>query len=196
MTDKKVKKEPTDIENYFIEASYTRAHIIGRVVMLESMMDIFLSTHFCKTKSLQNEIMEIIFGTLKISTDSKRDAMNAIMNKHHKEFLKNNKFFNTDVQNIIAQRNIFAHYPIFDFGKGLSLYKLDKTISFLKFRNSKEMVSYTKKDIEYWFKKITDNTKLLVDLIKTMEQVRAFPLTFQRIALPKKVTNGKESYFK
>ena len=85
----------TDLQNFFIEASYTRAHIIGRVVLLESMIEIFLSTHFCKTKQLQDEIMETVFATLKITLDNKRDTMHAIMKKHYKEFLNKNKSFNS-----------------------------------------------------------------------------------------------------
>ena len=75
------------------------------------------------------ESLEMIFSTTKITFDSKRDIFNAILNKNlaDKEYAKE---LNSDLQKIIEERNVFAHYKADLSQEGIELFKKEKQLGF------------------------------------------------------------------
>ena len=132
-------------------------------------MAAFLAKHFCKTKKLQTQILETIFATTKITFDYKRDAINAIMLKDYKNFISENKSFNSDLQEIAKQRNIFAHYPINHLKKGKELFKKNGIVTFIKFKNSTDFEAYDIDSVNKFLKKVSDVTLALINLLDTMK---------------------------
>ena len=156
-------------KDFHDNSALMRGHVLSKVIVLETMMGAFLSKHFCKTKKLQTQILETIFATTKITFDSKRDAINAIMIKDYKKFLEENKHFNSDLQEISKQRNIFAHYPLNTLEKGKELFKKNKIVTFIKFKNSTDFEAYDIDSVNRFLKKVSDVTLAIINLLDTMK---------------------------
>ena len=153
---------------YFETAAKMRGHVLNRVITLETIMGVFLARHFCKTPKLQRQILETIFATLKITFDNKRDAINAIITTDYKFFLLKYPKFNSNLQEIAKQRNIFAHYPLYENGKGLEFFEKNEIVTFYKFKNSTDFEAYTEKSINEFLKMVNNTTEALLDLLKSV----------------------------
>ena len=136
-----------DLCNLIIYIKEITGDVLTTVISLETVMNQFLAKHFCgHSEEKLTESIEMIFSTTKITFDNKRDIMLAIMLKHHgsKKYAQQ---LNKSLQKIIEHRNIFAHHQFDSSPKAIALFRNNKTIQFLKYKNAEIPEPYTTEDI-------------------------------------------------
>jgi hypothetical protein len=120
-----------------------RGAIIQNCIIVERVLDEFLSGYFCKG-DLKEELMTFLLCTERINFRGKADIFKLIIDKkENKErfakFKKENPNIHKDINDyVIEERNIFAHY-LFDSTDGYNeRYQNEKKIRFIKFKVSKD----------------------------------------------------------
>lgn len=124
---------------YVYHASRTRGFLINHIILLERMMDKFISQYFCNIPDKALELMDMILATKRITFEYKAQVLRAILDKLYPQNKKENTQLATDFQYIAEQRNMLAHFfldnspdIIKEFEKGSGsfiLLKIDKTRS-------------------------------------------------------------------
>jgi hypothetical protein len=153
------------VNELFDYATTTRGMILNQTIMLERAIDEYLCLHFCQTKIKRTELMDLIFGTERMSFDIKRNIFKILSNRYHTDFIKDNPTINSDIKQIVETRNIFAHYlldstenGIKEFAKGTGL------IGFIKFNNKRVIKQYNVKGIANHLQMIDSYIEKLISL--------------------------------
>ena len=125
-------KKDTDIKELTF---YLRGMVLELTIALERNIDRYLTQHFCRNEKTENELTEMFFFTEKTTLGAKKDVLFLLLDKYHKDFLKDNPTFKTRLDNLIPHRNIFAHLEI-DYSK-MDANDLNFKIIFNKFKGGK-----------------------------------------------------------
>jgi hypothetical protein len=120
-----------------------RGSVIQNCVMVEKIMDEFISGYFCK-ENLKEDLMTFLLCTERITFRGKSDIFKLIIEKKENaarfaEFKKENPSIHNEItEYILEERNIFAHY-LLDTAEGyIDRYEKHGIIRFIKFKVSKE----------------------------------------------------------
>lgn len=154
-----------DMSNIMEAAVYERGLIISASINLENMMNIFLAEHFCQGNGKEMEIIETIFATRKYMFDVKRDTILGILEKKN-PYIVDGKLLCKNLQEIIAKRNIFAHYQVDLKEKSLQLFAETGTFTFIKVHNSIKYERFSPKDIEDLKELLISCSEIIRDLYK------------------------------
>jgi hypothetical protein len=95
---------------YVYHASQTRGVLINSIILLERLMDKYISEYFCDTPDRATELMDMILSTRRITLDSKADVFRVILDKLYPEKKKENSAIAKDFKFIVEERNMLAHY--------------------------------------------------------------------------------------
>lgn len=139
------------------QAAEYRGQIINEVIWIEKMVDIYISSHFCKRdKSLMEEMHILLLGDNRIAFDNKRQIFHAIAMKHDDKWYDSYKdnsglpkevktktagAFNNALCYLIEQRNVLAHC-LLDTTKEAK-YREDEKIKFFRFKNEISEFEFT-----------------------------------------------------
>src|SRR5688572_27203759 len=85
--------------------------IIHETILLERMIDVYLSNIFGKNKEFAIALRDWVF-TERINLESKIQILKLVIERYNEPFAKEHKSYFTDLIYIMEQRNIFAHYLI------------------------------------------------------------------------------------
>ncbi|MEJ5996100.1 hypothetical protein WG904_16850 [Pedobacter sp. Du54] len=152
----------------------TRGNIINQTIMLERLIDEYLSNHFCKTQKSVVEIMDLIFGNKLITFESKHQVFREILNRHNKDFQSANKTIHKDIDEIIRIRNIMAHYLLdteWDVVEGFSINE----ISFIKFDKKRKKEVFTIDKISSHLKMLDETINKIIILNSQTKSSSATP---------------------
>lgn len=131
------------VNELFDYATTTRGMIINQTIMLERAIDEYLCLHFCKTQEQRTELMDLVFGTERMTFDLKKQIFKIISSRYHPNFSKENPIIHSDIKIIVETRNIFAHYLLDTTENGIKEFdQQDKIIGFIKFKNERVLIKY------------------------------------------------------
>ena len=153
-----------ELTEIIIRVSNLRGQVISRVSTVEMLMNIFLVRYFCEQKDKERDLLETVFATNKITYDSKRDIICALLKKDRFSKFAHKKQLNDDLQTIGEDRNVFAHYIINNTDDGLGLFRKG-LISFIKFKNYSQPKNYTEDDLKVLEEKLNRAPVTLQELI-------------------------------
>lgn len=132
-----------DYEKYTNLAFRRRGAIINETIMLERIIDDYISAHFCDTAEKRLELLENLMATNRIIFENKVQIFKSILEKHNPQFLeKHPSLFNNILKTVIPERNVFAHYWLVTSKELSEWIKESKTV-FVKFKNKTEHIEYT-----------------------------------------------------
>lgn len=100
--------DPTTV--YVYHASQTRGVLINQVILLERLIDRYISEYFCNVPDRATELMDMILATKRITFDSKAQVFRAILDKIYPDKKKENAGIAKDLQFIAEERNMLAHF--------------------------------------------------------------------------------------
>lgn len=123
-----------------------RGAMIQACTDLESVMDLYLAEHFCESEQKIEEFACLILVP-RVPWREKLEIMAVIIEQHNKRFWSEHKEFKKEIIKIIEHRNVFAHLPANLTEAGSNLYRDDKTIEFIRFKNTRVHVT---KEIAYF----------------------------------------------
>jgi len=95
---------------YVHQAAHTRGVLINQIILLERLIDSYISKYFCKTQDKATELMDMILATRRMTFDGKTEVFRAILDKLYPEKKKENSTIAKDLKFIIEERNMLAHY--------------------------------------------------------------------------------------
>ncbi|QGW28411.1 hypothetical protein [Phnomibacter ginsenosidimutans] len=95
---------------YVHQASHTRGVLINQIILLERLIDSYISKYFCNTQDKATELMDMILATRRMTFDGKADVFRTILDKLYPEKKKENSTIAKDLKFIIEERNMLAHY--------------------------------------------------------------------------------------
>jgi viroplasmin and RNaseH domain-containing protein len=153
-----------ELSEILVRVSNIRGALINRVVTLEMLMNIFLVKYYCDSKDKEQDLLETVFATNKITYDNKRDTIFALLKKDRFANFAFKKELCDKLQEIGVDRNVFAHYVINISDDGMELFRKG-LISFIKFKNYSQAKTYTENEIRSIEDKLNRATDLLHDLI-------------------------------
>lgn len=143
-----------------------RGQVISKISALEVAMNLFLAKHFCETDIKQTEILESIFATKKMAYADKVDTVSYILNKYHKDFIKQYPYITkTQLIKFGEHRNTIAHCFLNTEESAIKTFIESDTISFLKYQNSKEPIKYNNVEAKKLFDAIDKITKDILTLV-------------------------------
>jgi hypothetical protein len=150
-------------ENYR-SSMILRGMMIEKTIVIERLIDTFLSNYFAKNKFIGNELHEVLWCTERITLGSKKDILFVLLRKHYKDFLENTPDFISRLESVIPHRNNFAHLEI-----DLSEDAINRDAILLKkYKNGKlELREYSTATLTPLIDDMDAATELLRDLIKT-----------------------------
>ncbi len=130
-----------------------RGAIINDAIMVERLIDFYISNLYGETKEKATELRDWVF-TERISFESKIQLFALVIDKHNSKFKKDNPDFLKELIHIVEQRNIFAHYLCFSDDEAMELFHKNGSLTFGKYKNDAKEIIYT-----------TDQLKRVSDLI-------------------------------
>ncbi|MGN6396555.1 MAG: hypothetical protein ACTHMI_13385 [Mucilaginibacter sp.] len=141
---------------------HVRGIIISEVILLERIIDDYISRYFTSDDAKLKLMKEIVFGSEKMAFDNKRQIFYEILKVNNSDFLKKHSNFNKDLLYIIEKRNNVAHL-ILDIRND----KLDKEgFALVKHRNATSEVYLTEPEIENILSLISKSVELIIELIR------------------------------
>jgi len=124
-------QEQIQLASYFY-----RGQIVGDLIYLERLIDEIIAQHLCETREKQVEIFELILGNERMGFSNKIQVFEYIIKTYRQSlFTLNPKIF-ADLKNLNAERNIVAHYLLDTSENGIKVFEQNRSIGFVKFRNS------------------------------------------------------------
>jgi hypothetical protein len=141
-TPKEIKLEILTSVEYTTLVSQVRGKIIHNCTILEKIMDDAIARHFCSNEEKRHDMFIFILATERITWMNKHQVLGLIFNRQsainapnkYSRFIENNPDFVGDIQKIIENRNIFAHYLLDTSDQYLNRFQMDGFIRFLKFK--------------------------------------------------------------
>ena len=161
MTDKDYSPE---LDAYITKAHRTRGEILDHTILLERVMDEFISINFSDSKKRMQELMDIII-TEGMNYRYKVKVVLKIINKRipdHKQRVQRLGSIRSDLEKIAATRNKFAH-EIMRFDAPIE--KLNKFNIILYNYHQDKNVGYTENDI-------IEALELIMKYIDILENLR------------------------
>lgn len=144
-----------------------RGRIITATVILESTMDMFLASHFCKSDSAKAiEILETIFATRKFTFENKNDTICQILERNisyglnKADIVKLSKAF----KNISKERNIVAHCKVDISIESIDMFLKKNILNFIKYANSAKPIPYNVEKIQSLTNSINKTTHQIYSL--------------------------------
>ncbi len=130
-----------------------RGLMLNEITNLEKLMDGFLCSYFTSDLDKQDELMEMVFGGLRITFDNKRGIFDHL-SKTGKISLEQKypKLF-SEMQNLFSDRKILAHYMV-DISEEAKLLP-DGTIRFHALNNKHELKVFDKEKMKKIEKQIS-----------------------------------------
>ena len=96
--------DPTTV--YVYHASQTRGVLINQIILLERLIDTYISKYFCKTPDKANELMDMILATRRMTLYGKAEVFRVILDKLYPEKKKENSTIAKNLKFIIEERNM------------------------------------------------------------------------------------------
>ena len=113
-----------------------RGTILNGIIRIERMMDIYLCQYFTPIEHKQDELLNMIFGTLRITFENKRSLLDYLIKKELIDIAKGWPTLTKDMQDLNSKRTVLAHYLLDTSPESESLP--DGTIRFFKFMNNQD----------------------------------------------------------
>lgn len=150
---------------YVHQASHTRGVLINQIILLERLIDSYISKYFCDSQDKATELMDMILATRRMSFDGKAEVFRAILDKLHPEKKKENSATAKDLKFIIEERNMLAHYFL-DVSPDIlnNFSETNLTFTLLKIEKTRTKEIYDSKRII----KIGDTTVHYINAINEM----------------------------
>jgi hypothetical protein len=115
-------------------------------------MDAYIAAFLCSEFERRQDLHLLILGNERMNFESKRQVFLQIIKKYNHKIFVEHPDIAKDIEKIIQERNILAHY-LLDFGEeAMALPK--GTIRFHKIKNDHTYLVYTGDDIERLYNKI------------------------------------------
>jgi hypothetical protein len=109
-----------------------RGSVIQRACELELVIDLYIAQYF--TKDNQKIINYLQLISPRLTFDSKREIFNFLIKKYNPEFEEQFKY-HADLDKIIKQRNIFAHYVIDKSEFSIKAFEEKREVNFIKLKH-------------------------------------------------------------
>lgn len=124
-------------------AAVLRGIILNDAIYIERLIDEFLSRYFCgNDPDKKRDLMELIICE-PLNFDIKRLAFIEIVKKEYQDFLIKNPSFKSDIDSIMKDRNILAHWLLDTSENGTTAMSRGE-IMFVRFKVKTEKAVNTK----------------------------------------------------
>jgi hypothetical protein len=111
-----------------------RGIMLNGIIRIERMMDLYLCQYFTPIEHKQDELLNMIFGTLRITFENKRSLLDYLIKKDLVDIATEWPTLTKDMQALNSKRTILAHY-LLDASKEAQELP-EGTVRFYKFMNN------------------------------------------------------------
>lgn len=152
-------------EKYEAQASAFRGAIINSTVVLERMIDVYISCHFCKTRRLRGEFISTVISANYIMASKKKDLFAELLKRHDPDFLKENPGIIKMIEKVYINRNIYAHQQMDTTREQVEKFDKYGIITFTKFGNFITTIECTQSEVNAWASKANDLAYIINNLL-------------------------------
>lgn len=147
------------------ESYYYRGQIIGDLIYIERLIDEFISRHFCVAREKQKELFELILANERMGFGNKIQVFEFIVKEYRREFATAHPRLFNEIKKLNEERNIVAHYLLDTSENAVNIFQESKSIGFVKFRNSTEILFRSNEDYMKFKDMLSRSIKLLSELL-------------------------------
>ncbi len=150
-------------------AANFRGGILNGVILLERIIDSYLSWYFTNDKLRGDELMDMLFAS-KDGVPMKRKTIlfKKLIKKNDINFHNSNDKFFKDIDFVIEQRNIFAHYLLDTDDQAIKDHIEKKSITFLMYHDEEKKVHYDIDKLDDIVDKIEYTLKIASNVYKDL----------------------------
>jgi len=134
----------TDVQIHNLSVKY-RGAILHIITGLEKGIDVYLSRYFTSTEEKQDELMELVFGGLRITFENKRGILVYLSQKKKIKIEDDYPNMLSDMQDIFSVRKVMAHYMV-DVSEEAQ-HLPDGTLRFISLNNKLDFKDFSKEKI-------------------------------------------------
>lgn len=117
-----------------------RGKLISDIIYLERSIDEYLARYFCDDADKRTDLMKTILCTRKITLDNKKEVFLFLLKKVNPDWLLKYPTVNADLNDLIEERNRFAHYILNSNETNVDNYTGD--FELINFKNNIEIKPY------------------------------------------------------
>jgi hypothetical protein len=152
----------------FQKSGIIKGTLLNKVSILESMIDWFLTNHFCKDVIRQKDFLTWLMPSNMITLENKRILFKKIIEKYYPDFIKTTPTFHAILGKILDFRNEMAHFSLDISPQGIERSTISGNMVLLdKTRLQKEYTDDNVFSILDLVQKITDDISNLVSTMQT-----------------------------
>src|SRR5258708_5064220 len=122
------KEQPFDeqkLSQLFDFATSVRGMIVSQTVVTERVIDIYISYHFCDTKTKRNRLMDLVLSNERMTFEGKKQVFKVLTEKYDNVFVHKYPSIFRDLDEIMVKRNIYAHYLLDTSPAIINKFKMD-----------------------------------------------------------------------
>jgi hypothetical protein len=140
-----------------------RGAVINEHIMLERMIDFYLSNTFAKDKKTSTELRDWVF-TERINFESKIQILRLTISSHNPEFDLQYPKYGNDLIEINQKRNILGHHLFINDDEAIELYEKHNTYSFAKFKTDSSILYLTNDEVKNLINLISKYVPIFMEL--------------------------------
>jgi hypothetical protein len=156
-----------ETKKLLLSAAIIRGTILNSMTMLERMIDIFISNHFCKDPDLRDELLMTVFATKMMIFENKRNLFNHLLITHDKKYDKRKvEGLHTKLDEFNKERNKLAHYSLDISDEAIVRFGKTKEVIFIDLNKKWGEVIYTIEKAKAYSKSIESYISPVVSYYK------------------------------
>lgn len=130
-------------------AATLRGGILNGVILLERIIDSYLAAYFTADEVKRGELMSMLFAASNgMPMKQKTVLFKKLLKKNEETFFKENSEFFKDIDYVIEQRNIFAHYLIETGQSAIDDHISKRSLTFVKYLDKEMLIHYDLKTMD------------------------------------------------
>lgn len=151
------------IKPYAWQVAQMRGLVIQEIVLMERMMDAYISTYFCHPDK-RGEFMDLLISTKRITYEAKVHIVREILNRVQPRKKDEHTKFYKDLIFIAEERNMVAHYMSDASLDVIEKFLEDKeTVALIKFEKNMTRETFTKDRVTALINKVHLATEKFIE---------------------------------
>ena len=132
---------------YTAHASFTRGVLLNHTILLERLIDSYISEYFCGLGEKSIELMDTIISTRRMTFEGKMQVFRIILDKQYPKSKNKHTDYATDLQVIANRRNQLAHFFLDPSEEAMERFIKQGAFTLLKIDNIRESKIYDLKKV-------------------------------------------------
>ncbi|MCW3106442.1 MAG: hypothetical protein JWQ09_948 [Segetibacter sp.] len=143
------------------KSSNMRGQVLDGVIYIERFIDDYLAWYFSGNDKQRVDLLNLVFSVKETPFDFKRQIFEFIIERDYNDTYIANKQVFKNIEYIMKERNILAHYLLDTSEAGIDKFIATKELEFVKFKGKTENIEYKDEKFDSLKKRIESTRKAI-----------------------------------